>query len=98
MITLQCHITIIHSLKIIFITAFEAIKTAVSGDYMEAIGKLKDAFWSNDEKVISDKYLFCNFSVSNPQISIPLSFLILLILSATALSIPVRQSASHLML
>ena len=31
-----------------------SIKTAVSGDYMEAIGKLKDAFWSNDEKVISE--------------------------------------------
>ncbi len=35
-------------------SAFESIKTAVSGDYMEAIGKLKDAFWSNDEKVISE--------------------------------------------
>ena len=38
-------------------SAFEAIKTAVSGDYMEAIGKLKDAFWSNDEKVISEASL-----------------------------------------
>lgn len=37
--------------------AFESIKTAVSGDYMEAVGKLKDAFWSNDEKAISEASL-----------------------------------------
>ena len=34
--------------------AFESIKIAVSGNYKEAIGKLKDAFWTNDERVVSE--------------------------------------------